>query len=151
MDYSFAMPIEEFTLTDFLQHSGKVLPKVAEGEVLLHRRNGEDLVLTTSTQMEALQATLRAFMSITDGETERATAGFPWFSFLDPADQNECLRELRQGATATMLTGRLSELEEIIDEWRATGLAAWDEKRLRAVGGADNYNAHEPTPLDRPR
>ncbi len=146
-----AMPVEEFTLTDFLQHSGQVLPKVAEGEVLLHRRDGEDLVLTTSAQMEALQATLRAFMSITEGGTERATTGFPWFGFLDPADQLECLRELRQGANATMLTGRLSELEEIIDEWRATGLAAWDEKRLRAVGEADKHNVHEPTPLDRPR
>ncbi len=145
------MPVEEFTLTDFLQHSGKVLPKVAEGEVLLHRRDGEDLVLTTSSQMEALEATLRAFMSITEGETERAATGFPWFGFLDPADQVECLRELRQGANAAMLTGRLSQLEEIIDEWRATGLAAWDEKRLRAVGGADKYDADEPTPLDRPR
>jgi hypothetical protein len=145
------MPVEEFTLTDFLQHSGRVLPKVAEGEVLLHRRDGEDLVLTTSSQMHALEATLRAFMSITEGETERVATGFPWFGFLDPADQVECLRELRQGANAAMLTGRLSQLEEIIDEWRATGLAAWHEKRLRAVGGADKYDADEPTPLDRPR
>ena len=75
----------------------------------------------------------------------------PWFGFLEPADQVECLRGLRQGANATMLTGRLSELEEIIDEWRATGLAAWDEKRLRARGEADRYNGSEPTPLDRPR
>ncbi len=145
------MPVEEFTLTDFLQHSGRVLPKVAEGEVILHRRDGEDLVLTTSTQMEALQTTLRAFMSITDGGPERATTVFPWFSFLGPADQVECLRELREGATAAMLTGRLSELEEIIDEWRATGLAAWDEKRLRARGGAEKYKATEPTPIERPR
>jgi hypothetical protein len=50
-----------------------------------------------------------------------------------------------------MLTGRLSELEEIIDEWRATGLAAWDEKRLRDRGEADNYNPSEPILLDRPR
>jgi len=146
-----AMPVEEFTLTDFLQHSGQVLPKVAEGEVLLHRRDGEDLVLTTSTQMEALRATLRAFMSITDGGTDRAITAFPWFGFLEPADKLECLRELRQGVNATMLTGRLSELEEIIDEWRATGLAAWDEKRLQARGEADWYNASEPTSLDRPR
>jgi len=144
------MAIEEFTLTDFLQHSGQVLPKVAEGEVLLHRRDGEDLVLTTFAQMEALQATLRAFMSVTDGGTDRAATAFPWFGFLEPADQLECLRELRHGANATMLTGRLSELEEIIDEWRATGIAAWDVKRLQARGEADSYNASEPTPLNRP-
>jgi hypothetical protein len=146
-----AMPVEEFTLTDFLQHSGKVLPKVAEGEVLLHRRDGDDLVLMTSTQMEALQTTLRAFMSITDGGADRVATALPWFGFLEHSDQLECLRELRQGADATMLTGRLSELEEIIDEWRATGLAAWDEKRLRDRGEADNYNPSEPILLDRPR
>ncbi len=145
------MPITEFTLTDFLQHSGQILPRVAEGEVVLHRRDGEDLILTTSTQMEALQATLRAFMSITDGRPERAGTVFPWFAFLEPADQLECLRELREGANATMLTGRLSELEEIIDEWRATGLATWDEKRLRARGDAQAHEATEPTPLARPR
>ena len=97
-----AMPVEEFTLTDFLQHSGKVLPKVAEGEVLLHRRDGDDLVLMTSAQMEALQATLRAFMSVADGGADRAATALPWYGFLPHSDQLECLRELRQGADATM-------------------------------------------------
>jgi len=145
------MALEDVTLTEFLQHSGKILSRVAEGEIRLHRRDGEDLVLTTSAQMQALQETLRAFVAITDGGKERVGTVFPWFGFLEPADQIECLRDLREAANATALTGRLSQLEEIIDEWRASALATWDEKRLQARGDARKYRASEPRTLRRPR
>jgi len=46
------MPVGERTLSEFLQHSGQVLPDLAEGEVLLHRRDGEDLILMTRRQSE---------------------------------------------------------------------------------------------------
>jgi hypothetical protein len=144
------MPITETTLSDFLQHSGKVLPSVASGEVLLRRRDGDDLILATSKQLEALQTVLRAFISIADGGRERVKTVFPWFGFLQSDDQQEFLRELSRAADATIITGRLSELEEIIDEWRATALAVWDDTRLRARGDADTYRRTDPRPLPRP-
>src|SRR5438105_15886669 len=139
------MALEDVTLTEFLQHSGKILSRVAEGEIRLHRRDGEDLVLTTSAQMQALQETLRAFVAITDGGKERVGTVFPWFGFLEPADQIECLRDLGEAANATVLTGRLSQLEEIIDEWPATALATWDDKGLQARSNPSKYHVSQPS------
>ncbi len=90
-------------------------------------------------------------MSLMDGGPERTAPVFPWLvSYRRRINLSAC-KSCVTPPMRPMLTGRLSELEEIIDEWRATGLAAWDEKRLRGGGEAEKYNTTDPIPLARPR
>jgi hypothetical protein len=82
------MAISEHTLSEFLQHSGKVLPALEKGEVVLHRRDGEDLIVMTRGQNDALATTLRVLAGMVRGDgTEHATAVLPWFAFLSSQDQ----------------------------------------------------------------
>ncbi len=141
------MAVRERTLSEFLQHSGQVLAEVAEGEILLHRRDGEDIVLMTLGQREALGTALRAAFALTSNDDQAITAILPWLAFLDSVDRAACLRDLRDVSAAAIHTGRLSRLQENLYAWEATGLAAWDDLRSKQrVGYADE----EPIDLPRP-
>ena len=144
--------MSERTLTEFLQHSGRVLADVVAGGVVLRRRDGEDLVVTTRGQSEAVGTVLRILASAATGDPRRADAVVPWLGFLSPDDRAECLRELAEVASAAVATGRLSRLEETLDDWRATALAAWDERRLRerTDPAYADYTRDAPLPLPRP-
>jgi hypothetical protein len=105
----------------------------------------------TRGQSEALATTLRALAGVvTGGDVTRAAAALPWLAFLSPRDQAACLRELSDVASAAVATGRLRRLEETMYQWEATGLAAWDEQRLRARPDHGAYTRDEPLPLARP-
>jgi hypothetical protein len=52
--------VSERTLSALLQHSGRVLSDLAEGGIALHRRDGEDLVLMTHRESEAVGTVFRA-------------------------------------------------------------------------------------------
>ena len=128
------MAVSERMLSEFLQHSGRVLPDLTEGEVLLHRRDGEDLVLMTRRQSEALATVLQAYFVLSDEGSQAVHVILPWLAFLSSEDQATCLRELRDVGSAALHSGRLSRLDETLYAWEATGLAAWDAQRLRDMG-----------------
>lgn len=144
------MAVTERTLSEFLQHSGRLLPEVEKGEVLLRRRGGEDLVVMTRGQNDALSTIVRTLAAIVAGGGDRATAVLPWLAFLSPEDRDACLRELCEVASAAVATGQLRHLEEMLYQWEATGLAAWDERRLRERADYADYAREEPIPLPRP-
>jgi hypothetical protein len=58
-----------------------------------------------------------------------------------------CLRELREATTIALATGRLEQLADVLYEWEATALAAWDERRNRER--TRNVEA-DPVPIERP-
>jgi hypothetical protein len=138
--------IAERTLSEFLQHSGRVLPELDEGEVLLHRRDGEDLVLMTRRQSEALHLTARAFFALATGDQRAVDAVLTWLALLSPRDRDACLSELREVGAAALQSGRLARLVEVVDAWEATALAAWDEERNR-----ERLGYREEAPVDVPR
>lgn len=138
------MAVSEHTLTELLQHSGRVLPNTTRGEVVLHRRDGEDLVLMTRGHSAALGTALRALIEIVMGGPERVETVLPWMAFLSPADREACLREVCEVARAAVATGQLSHLETLLYQWEATGLAAWDERRLCEREGAERRTSKAP-------
>jgi hypothetical protein len=144
------MAIREHTLSAFLQHSGRVLSGLGEGEILLRRRDGDDLIVMTRGQNDALGTTLRALAGVVSGGMDRAMAILPWLEFLSPEDRLACLHELGQVASAVVASGRLTQLEETLYEWEATGLAAWDERRLRERADDDQVAQNQPVALPRP-
>lgn len=148
------MALSEHTLTEFLQHSGRVLANVARGGVLLHRREGEDLVVMTRGQSEALAETVRVLSGavLDPGATGRGPIAtiLPELAFLSADDQTRCLRELGEVASTAVATGQIGRLEEVLSQWKATGLAAWDERRLHEREDAAEYLVDAPLELPRP-
>ena len=141
------MAVRERTLSEFLQHSGQVLPDVAEGEVVLRRRDGEDLVIMTRRQSEALHAVLQAYFALADGNGSAVQAALPWLAFLSSGDRAACLRELREVGAAALHSGQLSRLAETLYAWEATGLAAWDlQRRVEQAPSQDEDPIEIPRP-----
>jgi hypothetical protein len=145
--YHGCMAVSERTLSEFLQHSGRILPELSAGEVVLRRRDGEDLVVMTRGQNDALGTVLRLFVALATADERAAETVLPWLAFLSDADRAACLRELGQTAAAAVVTGRLAELCDTLAAWRATGLAAWDDRRDRERAG---YDVDEPVAIPRP-
>jgi hypothetical protein len=120
---------------------------LATGEVVLHRRDGEDLVLTTRRQREALATMLRTFVAAAPDDTAAASGTLWWLGLLDPQDQQACLRDLRQMTTVALATGRIEQLADALYGWEATALAVWDERRNRERPGYDEW---DPAVVPRP-
>lgn len=142
------------TLTEFLQHSGTILPEVERGEVVLRRRSGDEIVLIAEQHLRALEASLRvlaeAYRAGQPGEQQapprREWFALPWMSLLHPDDQRACLDELTMTALAAVESGKFAALAETLAQWRATALATWDADRQHDP----SYGADEPLPLERP-
>ena len=142
------MPAAERTLTDFLQHSGEILPAVEQGDVLLRRRSGDDVVLVSRSHWQAVADSLRA---LAEEHQHDAPTGvrfsLPWLSLLPAEEQRACLDELRRTAVPALESGHLAALADVLTAWRATALATWDEHRSRERVG---YATDESVPLPRP-
>jgi hypothetical protein len=141
------MAIPERTLTDFLQHSGRFLPELQEGEIVLRRRDGEDLVLMTAGQRSALQTLARTFLTLAREDDAVVRTILGWLPLLSPADRQVCLDELHTVAAAALDSGRLGMLVETLHAWEATALATWDAERNRERTG---YEDDAPLELPRP-
>lgn len=139
------------SLTEFLQHSGRILPEVERGDVLLlRRRDGEDIVILTAGQWRVMHEFALALCA----RTSRAVSDdvfwdtwIPWLRLLDPADRRVCLEEIREALTVAVYGQRWGDLESTLDQWRATALATWDEQRNRdKVGYFEEAAASLPRP-----
>jgi prevent-host-death family protein len=139
------------TLTDFLQHSGDVLPEVERGEVRLRRRGADDLVLVSGRHWDRLSDMIRILAE--DAHLRAASPSAPerfavgWLGLLGPDDRATCIEELRRATLAAFESGRLADLENAVDGWRATALATWDDEQNRNRAG---YSEDAVVPLARP-
>lgn len=155
--------LTERTLTDFLQHSGEVLPEVDRGEVRLRRRGADDVVLVAgrhwdrvvdsirvvAEELDKLRAVLAGVRADELHAVRAAAKPFAtdWIGLLRPDDRAACIDELERTLLASLASGRLADVEEAVDGWRATALATWDQERNRARPG---YAAEDIRSLPRP-
>lgn len=144
------------TLTEFLQHSGRILPQVDQGEIILRRREGDDLVVLTRRHWKALSDSYLALAeAYRQGRMDAPMRGvssptgfaLPWLSLLAPEDQATCLDELSKATIAALQSGRLADLAFLLAQWRATALATWDDEQRRKRPEAQ---IDDPWPLPRP-
>jgi len=144
------------TLTDFLQHSGTILPEVEQGGVVLRRRGGDEIVLVSQQHWQALAASLRLLaeayrdsqlMGRQGSQQKREWFALPWMSLLHEDDRRACIEELTTTALAALESGKLAALAETLEQWRATALATWDDDRKREQ--SDHFE-DAPLPLPRP-
>lgn len=137
--------MEQTTLSAFLRRSGAVLDAVAEQDVLVTRRDGADLVLTTASRMEAVRQGLRTLaraLKVADtGPGTRAPfapAPSPQAAFLSPEERRRMLVEVAEAALVASELGVVEPLERTLDRWQRLA-------RLRARVGP--LAAHDTRPV----
>ena len=120
----------DVTLSHFLRRSGEVLADVDDDDVVLRRRDGDDLVLTTSARSRARADvlgllglfTLEATRSTDDaGVLERAlAAAAPWTAALTSQERSRVLRDVGRAASTAAELGTTEPLTRALDRWRRT-------------------------------
>ena len=135
----------EKTLSEFLQHSGRLLPEIEQRDLILRRRDGEDVVISSKRHRDALQTTVSLLLRLASGGN--VADAVPWFGFLSMHDQASCLKEVFEATNGGLETGRLSVLGDVLSAWHATALANWDD-RQRQLSGIEDVD--KPLPLPRP-
>lgn len=133
------------TLSEFLQHSGRLLPEIEQRDLVLRRRDGEDLIISSKRHRDALQTTLALLLRVASGG--RAADAISWLGFLSASDQEACQKEIFEATKGGLSTGQLNVLGDVLAAWQATALANWDD-RQRQLSGTEDVD--EPLPLSRP-
>jgi len=143
------MDVTKPTLTEFLQHSGRILPELEQKQVVLRRRAGSDIVVLSGEHWQALSLSLVVLAGACRGgeEAPGQVFGLPWMALLLPEDRQAFLSELSLAAVAALESGRFRELAELMSQWRATALATWDEANR---GTQPGHPEDAPLPLARP-
>lgn len=119
----------EATLTDFLRDPKAVVDRLEHADVVLHRRNAEDLRLSLESRSEAVAASVRFLArvlgSALNDETVRrrlqaSAEAIPWLSFLPPQQRHEFMVDFFRTAEAAAELGVMTPLAQLLREWQAT-------------------------------
>gem|GEM_PF-1032163 len=128
VSYIVSMAPTEHTLTFLLRSSGDVLAEVAHGDVVLRRRDGEDLFLGLRSREESLRDTLGVLARLlasagnssnSSSDASALTDSLPWTAFLPSEERNEFLGALRSTAAACADLDDFEPLARLVDGWRA--------------------------------
>jgi hypothetical protein len=137
------MKTTTFPYSAFLRGPSDVLPQLEEGDVLLERRDDENLVLTRYARFAARQEgmTLAARL-LGDAVRDRAEMvvgllrqELPWIRWLPEAEQAQCAGELIGELAAGADTGVLEPFARALAAWRSTAEVWSDPDLARRLQG----------------
>jgi hypothetical protein len=124
------MVLTEHTFTHMLRNSGDVLTEVEYRDIVLRRRDGEDLFLGLRSREASVRNALGVLARIllaasVDPETRQRVAGalsasLPWTSFLPEDERAEFFEALTSTAAACVELDTFEPLARLIGGWRAT-------------------------------
>lgn len=131
----------ERSFSDLLRHPKEVTDDLAEGDVLLRRRDEPDLRLTLADR-----DTARASALISLGRTLRnlaihspnalanaLTDAFPWLEFLPVKDRLVFVEEFSRAMVASTDLDIYAPLGQLVREWRATAEIHADPRLVRRL------------------
>lgn len=119
----------EATLTEFLRDPNAIVERLTHVDVVLHRRNAEDLRLSLESRTEAVAESVEflarllgtALADEVVRQRLRASAeAIPWLGFLPPDRREEFLGEFFRCAEAAAELGVMTPLAQLLREWQAT-------------------------------
>ncbi|MGH3931338.1 MAG: hypothetical protein ACRDTF_15365 [Pseudonocardiaceae bacterium] len=150
------MATRTFPYSAFLRGPSKVLPSLDDGDVVLERRDQENIVLMSSERFEAGLTTLRiaaralAVLARRDlGLAEELLAEeLPWLHWLPEQERWSCIRELLAHLVAGADTGLLLPFSRALMSWRSTAEVWSDPQLARELQGPF---AGDGLPVPRPR
>ena len=113
--------------------------------IRLHRRDAEDLYLTTAERAEAaadvVDATTRVFAALMSHDpaamdilARALTEAFPWARFLPEPAVREFLQEFTETARAAADLGTVHPLALVVGSWKATAEIYSDSDRRVRLG-----------------
>lgn len=124
------MSLAEHTFTHMLRNSGDVLAEVEHRDVVLRRRDGEDLFLGLRSReasvRDALGMLARLLLAASvDPKTRQSVAGalsasLPWTTFLPEDERSEFFDALASTAAGCVEVDTFEPLAHLLEGWRAT-------------------------------
>jgi hypothetical protein len=122
------MTTAEATFTEFLRNPREVTDHLREGDVILHRRDDEDLRLSVASRASAVQEILGtlgrlltdAFADETVRDRLSHRTALPWLKFLPPASRERFYEDLFECVEGAAAIGTLAPVARLLDEWQAT-------------------------------
>lgn len=137
------MSVQSFSYSAFLRGPSQVLPSLADADVILERRDEENLVLMRAERFDAVAAGLRiAARSLAllarrqrDLAEELLAEELPWLTWLPPEERVSCVRELLADLVAGADTGLLTPFARNLASWRSTAEAWADPSLARDLQG----------------
>lgn len=136
-------PTAEATFTDFLRDPRKVTERLDTGDVILRRRDAEDLRLSVASRVAATEETLsflsRVIADALEDEVVRERIGhhaaLPWLTFLPPTARERFYAELFECVEGAVELGTLAPVARLLDEWRVTAAVHADPDLARRLHG----------------
>jgi len=124
------MSLVEHTFTHMLRNSGDVLAEVEHRDIVLRRRDGEDLFLGLRSReasvRDALGMLARLLLAASvDPKTRQSVAGalsasLPWTTFLPEDERSKFFEALTSTAAACVDVNTFEPLARLLEGWRAT-------------------------------
>jgi hypothetical protein len=154
------MATKSFSYSAFLRGPSQVLPSLDDADVILERRDEENLVLMRSERFEAgaesLHIAARALAVINrrypDLAAEVMAEELPWLRWLPNEEQPECVAELLGHLTAGADTGLLLPFSRALTSWRSTA-EVWSDpnlaRRLQGPFEGDGADVERPMKTQR--
>ncbi|TLP63937.1 hypothetical protein [Microbispora triticiradicis] len=127
----------------FLRGPSQVLPSLDSADVILERRDDEDLVLMRAERFEAGAASLRiaarALAIVARRNSSLAedvlAEELPWLTWLPDTERPACVSELLNHLIAGADTGELLPFARALTAWRSTAVVWSDPELARELQG----------------
>jgi hypothetical protein len=138
------MSLAEHTFTHMLRNSGEVLAEVEHRDVVLRRRDGEDLFLGLRSREESIRDALGVLARLllaasVDPDTRRRvaaalSASLPWTTFLPEDERAEFFEALTSTVAACVEVDTFEPLARLIDGWRTTAEVHANPQLAKVLG-----------------
>lgn len=155
--YIVTMAIGERTLSYMLRNSGAVLDEVEQRDIVLQRRDGEDLFLALSSRERGIRESLGVLAGFVRAglHDESARSGvvkwladdLPWTSFLPEDDRERFLVDFARTSAACVDADTYEPLVRALDGWKATAEAYANPEVLKLLTPAHRGSS---VPVPRP-
>jgi len=137
------MATHTFPFSTLINKQTSVFPALDDADVILERRDAENLVLMRSERFEAMVRGLglaaRSLAIIAKANRGLAEDVFaeelPWLIWLPAEGRSECVRELLDQLLAGAATGLLMPFARSYREWEATAEIYSDPELVRDLSG----------------
>lgn len=124
------MAVAEHNLSYMLRNSGEILDEVQHRDVVLQRRDGEDLYLALRSRERGVRESLGILArllrrAVDDDDTRPLLAkwlsdALPWTSFLPSEDREQFLIEFTRTSAACVDVDTYEPLVRSLEAWKAT-------------------------------
>lgn len=151
------MSVRRYPYSDFLRGPSKVLPALDAADVILERRDDDNLVLSRAERFDAartgMTVTTRALLALVRRDhtvaEELLTEQLPWLHWLPPDERVDCVTDLVAHLAAGADTDSLLPFARALAAWQSTA-EAWSDpdlvERLRSDFPGDGPAIVRPEP-----